>query len=137
MGQERRSSARGQALVGMKIEGSVQTSGQTVSPRAPRLNEVAVASLVHHPRGDIVSPYDARYASVRPSDLAPLIDRLVTQVDLSSVDLVLAISDSGVLPAFAFASRVDLPLVVATDVEAELPQAIAFEIGHGSAPART
>ena len=114
------------ALVGVGI-GDDQTP-RRLQPRAARVTEIAVAPIADRSRGGLVTPYDPRYISLRPTDLDPLIDRLVEAVDLSGIDVVLAISESGVVPAYAVASRVDLPLVVATDAEAELPQAIAFEV---------
>src|SRR5688500_4611820 len=130
MSQEGRSGVPGRPLVIMDIEGGGRSGTIALSERVPRLADVAIATVADSPRGDLVSPYDARYVSLRPSELAPLIDRLVSAIDATSVDAVLAISESGVVPAFAFAAAADLPLVIATESEAELPQAIAFDSGH-------
>jgi adenine/guanine phosphoribosyltransferase-like PRPP-binding protein len=130
MRQDGRSSVGGHALVGVKIEAPVRPTLHPLAPRAPRLADVAVASVLDRSRGDLVSPYDARYMTLRPSDLAPLIDRLVASVDRSGLDAVLAISEAGVVPAYAFAAAIDLPLVIATESETQLPHAIAFEAGR-------
>ena len=126
MGREERSSVSGRTLVGVEVEASGRI-GVPVALGMPRSAEVAVASVANQPRGDLVSPYDPRYMSLRPSDLEPLIERLVEAVDHAGVDAVLAISEAGVVPAFAFAAAVDLPLVIATEADVELPQGITFE----------
>jgi adenine/guanine phosphoribosyltransferase-like PRPP-binding protein len=136
MSQEGRSGVPGRPLVVMDIEAGGRIGGTALFPRAPRLTDVAIAAVADSPRGDLVSPYDARYVSLRPSELAPLIERLVSAIDATTVDAVLAISESGVVPAFAFAAAADLPLVIATESEAELPQAIAFDSGHDQARGR-
>jgi adenine/guanine phosphoribosyltransferase-like PRPP-binding protein len=136
MSQEGRSGVPGRPLVGMNIERGRQAGAIALAQRAPRLTDVAIATVADSPRGDLVSPYDARYVTLRPSELAPLIDRLVSAIDATTIDTVLAISESGVVPAFAFAAATDLPLVIATEAEAELPQAIAFDSGHDQARGR-
>jgi adenine/guanine phosphoribosyltransferase-like PRPP-binding protein len=117
----------------MRIEGGKQTGAPVPTQPAPRRANVAIATVLDQSRGDLVSPYDPRYLAVRPGDLTPLIDRLVASVDRAGIDAVLAISQGGIVPAYAFAAAVDLPLVVATEVETELPQAIVFETGRDSA----
>src|SRR5688572_14859669 len=104
MSQEDRSGVPGRPLVRMDIERGGRAGVIALAQRAPRLADVAIAAVADSPRGDLVSPYDARYVSLRPSELAPLIDRLVSAIDPTTVDAVLAISESGIVPAFAFAA---------------------------------
>ena len=127
---EDRTGARGKPLVGLPVGPEApDDSPRLVEDDSPRLVEVAVAARGDRQRGDLVSPFDARFLALSPADLSTLIDRLVEAFDERSVDVVLAISESGVVPAYAFAAATDRPFVMATEVDAELPQAITFEAG--------
>jgi orotate phosphoribosyltransferase len=97
---------------------------------APVLTDVAVATRPGRSRDDLVSPYDARYAPLRPTELAPIVKRLVASTEHRLVDVVLAISESGIPAAYEFAAQSGLPLVIATEVVAELPQAILLRADH-------
>ena len=95
------------------------------------LQRVSVIRAIGRERGQLGSPLDGRCgAPLRPEHLQPLIERLAGLVYLDGIDVVLGIPEAGNVPAYAFAAQTGLPLVLATNLELELPGLIRFTEDH-------
>jgi adenine/guanine phosphoribosyltransferase-like PRPP-binding protein len=105
-------------------------------PLAAALQSLPVVHVVGRSRGQIGSPLDGRCGALRPHLLQPLIERLAHMVDLKGLDVVVGIPEAGNVPAYAFAALTGLPLVLATNLDLELPGLIDFSEEHALPAAR-
>lgn len=89
-----------------------------------------VVPVKDRPRGLLGHHLDGRFGPMDPQELQALVDRLVSEVDLTGVNHVLGIPEGGTVVAFAFARTCGLPLVLSSRMNADLPHPIYFEEPH-------
>ena len=94
------------------------------------LGSVSLVSAANQARDQIAHRLDGRYGPMDPRELAPHVRDLAAAIDTADVDYVLGFPEGGVIPAFAFAQAVGLPLIISTRLRMALPGAVSFEEPH-------
>jgi orotate phosphoribosyltransferase len=76
-------------------------------------------------------PLNGRFAPLDHARLAGLVDVLVAAVDVRAVDYVVGFPEGGSIPAYAFAARVDRPVLLSSQITLDLP-AVTFAAPNSS-----
>lgn len=81
-------------------------------------------------------PLNGRFAPLDHATLATLVNDLVAAIDVRGVDYIVGFPEGGSIPAFAFAARVDRPVLLSSQIALDLP-AVTFTAPNSSLASQT
>jgi len=111
-------------------EGRSVTAARDAAPPLPPCEVIPIAGRA---RGQLGSALDGRYGALDPAALQQVMAWLARRFRLEGVDYVVGIPEGGLVPAFAFAEAVNLPVVLGSIWKPAIAGIISFEEEHNPA----
>lgn len=96
-------------------------------PAEPIRRRVRLVPGVGGHRLHLLHPFNGRFHPIDHGALEALVLTMARRIDVASIDYVVGFPEGGSIPAYAFGRLVGRPVVLASRMPLDLPEAITFE----------